>query len=219
MRKVIIATPAHDGRVNAEYAYSLAETVRMAALIGIDARILILPGEAIIQKARSELVRDALGAGVDDLIFIDSDQEWRPEWVLRLLNHQVDCVGGAVRKKSEAEAYNVSVKGDRIRVDQEHQLLVVDGLGTGFIRLSRRAMLVLWEAGQPYQDDFGKHCRWMFTIAVKDGRLVSEDINMATTLAQAGIQIYLDPSMTCSHIGRKKYTGDFQAYLRRLQQG
>ena len=215
MRRVIIATPAHDGRVDAEYAYSLAETIRLGERSGIDIRMLIMPGEAIIQKARSELIRDAIKFEFDDLIFIDSDQSWKPEWVMRLLNHQVDCVGGAVRIKSEAESYNVNIKR-AIQEDEGKQLLLVGGLGTGFIRLSKRAMQVLWEAGTPYQDDYGNHCRWVLQIDVKNGRIVSEDINMAATLAKAGIQVYLDPTITCDHIGRKKYTGDFMQYLRRI---
>ena len=216
MRKVIIATPAHDGRCDAEYTYALAETIRLGTQTGYDIRILILPGEALIQKARSELVMDALQYGFDDLIFIDSDQSWKPEWVLRLLHHPVDCVGGAVRKKSDEEAYNVRVAGAKIQMDQTLKLLIVDGLGTGFLRLSKAALQALWDRSEPYMDDYGKACRLVFEVRVDNGRLVSEDIGMASKLAAAGIKIYLDPVITCDHIGRKKYSGNFLRYLRAL---
>lgn len=215
----MIATPAHDGRCDVEYAYSLAETIRLCTQIGIDARPVFWPGEAIIQRARCELVKIALRCKVHDLIFIDSDQGWNPKWVPQLLQYPVDCVGGAVVKKSEAkEDYNVRVAGASVPVDPKTGLLIVDGLGTGFLRLSARAMQALWNASEEYRDDQGQINRWMFDIRIVDGRLVSEDIGMAAKLKAAGIETYLDAGITCDHIGRKKFTGDFSRWLESRQE-
>lgn len=217
--RVMIAVPSHDGRCDVEFAYALAETVRLCTQIGIDVRPVFWPGEALIQRARNELVKIALQAGLSDLIFIDSDQEWKPEWVVQLLRYPVDCVGGAVIKKDEKrEHYNVSnPQGLDIPVDPATGLLRVNGVGTGFLRLSARAMEALWDASEEYRDDQNERNRMMFDVRVVNGRLVSEDIGMALKLRGAGIETYLDPTITCSHIGRKKFTGDFDAWLYALQ--
>src|SRR5262245_36425849 len=98
--KVIIATPAHDGRVEAGFALCLAETVRLGCALGVDVRFLAWPGEAILQFARNELFALAYGSDATDLIWIDGDEEWEPQWVMQLLKHPVDVVGGTARRKS-----------------------------------------------------------------------------------------------------------------------
>jgi len=218
LRRVMIATPVHDGRCDVEYAHAMGETIRLCTMIGIDARPLYWPGEALVQVARIRLLEHALRFRFDDMIFIDADQEWKPEWVPQLLKYPVDCVGGAVIKKDErAESYNVHAKSIHVPVCPNTGLLMPDGLGTGFLRLSMNAMRALWLNSEEFLDDFGNHLRWAFDVRPVNGRLVGEDIGMAMKLKAAGIQVYLDPTITCAHIGRKKFTGDFGAWLKRLQ--
>ena len=217
MRRVLIGTPAYDGTVGVHYTHSLLETVRQGLKHDMDIRAVFMPYDSLIQRSRNDLVKIALESGVDDLIFIDADQEWNPDWVLQLLRHRVDCVGGAVRKKSDIESYNVRATGVDIPIDIATGLMVVEGLGTGFLRLSRHAMLTLWERGEEYRDDSGKVNRWMFDIGPVDGRLMGEDIFMTATLRSAGIAVHLDQTITCSHIGVKKWDGDFAAWLKKLK--
>ena len=213
-RRVMIGTPAHDGRCDVEYAYSLVESVRLCTQGGIDARPVFWPGEALVQLARCHLVKLALEAECSDLIFIDSDQAWKPQWVPQLLRHGVDVVGGAVRKKTEHESYNVHANTINLPLESEG-LLAIDGIGTGFLRLSQKALLALWDNSEPVTDDFGNHLRWMFELKRENGRVVGEDIGMCKKLKSLGFQIYVDTSITCDHIGRKKFSGDFHGWLDR----
>lgn len=217
-RRVMIGTPSYDGTVGVHYAHSLVETVRLCALVGCDCRVVFMAFDALIQRARNDLVKIALEAEFDDLVFIDADQEWKPEWVLQLLRHPVDCVGGAVRKKHDIETYNVRAESAEIPIDPKTGLMAVQGLGTGFLRLGQRALRALWEGSEEYRDDSGKRNRWMFDVRPVNRRLVSEDIFIASKLQDAGIETYLDPTITCSHIGTKKWDGNFAAWLSRLKQ-
>jgi hypothetical protein len=217
MRKVMIGTPSYDGTVEVRYTFSLVETIRLGVLGGVEIRPVFMAFDSLIQRSRNDLVKLALESQYDDLVFIDADQEWKPEWVMQLLRYPVDCVGGAVRKKSDVESYNVRAASHNIPVDPKTGLMEVLGLGTGFLRLSRKAMLELWSRAEPYTDDTGKQNRWMFDVRPVNGRLMGEDIFMTETLRNAGIPVYLDPSITCSHIGIKKWDGDFAAWLKRLQ--
>ena len=218
MRRVLIGTPAHDGRVDVWYANSLAGTIRLCMREGVDLREVYMSYDSIVQNARNDLVKVALESGFDDLVFIDSDQDWKPEWLLKLLDYPVDCVGAAVRKKTDAqELYNVKSETLHIPVDMRTGLLMVDSLGCGFIRFSRKALQILWDNSEEYCV-FGKEkSRWIFDIRPVNGVLVGEDTMVSMKLKAHGIQTYLDQHMTCGHIGPKKWTGDFADWLKRAQ--
>jgi glycosyltransferase involved in cell wall biosynthesis len=154
--------------------------------------------------------------GCDDLVFIDSDIEWQPEWFFRLLNYDVDVVGGTYPKKGDHEEYVVR-KINNTDIDRTTGLLEVDGLGTGFIRLSKRAIQHLWDTSEPYVDKKDNlERRMVFDVVIIDHDMVSEDILMCMKLQDGGFKIYLDPTMTCNHIGTKKYTGDFKHWYNTL---
>jgi hypothetical protein len=217
-RRVIIATPAHDRKTFADYTYSYGETIRLGAEAGILIRGLLWPGESLVQVARNKLLKRAIEVGVDDLLFIDADQAWDAGAALRLLSHPVDCVGfPVVKKENDGEAYNVRLPGYPVPRCPTTGLLEVLGIGTGFLRLTRKAMLALWNASEEYVDDFGHRDRWIFPVGPVSGRLVSEDMAASFKLRQAGIKVYADPSFTCEHAGPKVWRGDFAAYLAKIE--
>lgn len=214
MRNVMIGTPCYDGRVDCRFADALVGTVKMA---GPDIAIhpVYMPNDALIQRSRNDLMKMAVEGGVDDLIFIDSDQAWKPEWIFQLLAHPVDVVAGAVPKKSDIEQYNVRCAQAPL-VDLATGLLVVDGVGTGFLRLSRRALLAVWMAAPEYRNE-GKASRMAFDVRIIDGLLYSEDTVFCEMLKAQGFRIHVDASMTCTHVGAKVWSGDFAGYLARLR--
>ena len=155
----------------------------------------------------------ALQQGYDDLIWIDTDIEWQPEWFFKLLEYPVDVVGGTYRKKGDREEYVFSGFGKK---DPDTGLIEVNGLGTGFLRMSRAAMQYLWDSNQSYidnKDDTER--RMIFDIIIKDRDLVSEEIYALRKLIDGGFKIWLDPSMTCNHTGPYKFIGSFQNWVDR----
>ena len=211
-RRVLIATPAHDHKTHAIFTHAYGETIRLGCQTGIDIRGVFWPGEALVQTARNEIVKLALEHAFDDLVFIDSDQGWKPDCVMRLLAYPVDCVGGAVVKKADAESYNVRAAKRPIPRCPSTGLLRLD-VGTGFLRLSRKALQALWEGSEAYCDDWGKTLRWVFDVRPVNGRLVSEDMTVCAKLAAAGIEVHVDPAITCDHAGTKVWKGDFAKWL------
>lgn len=216
MRRVMIATPCREGHTSVWYNCSLNETLKLSNKLGVEIYPVYEPYDALIQRARNFLIALALESGVDDVIFIDADQEWNPQWIFDLLNYPVDVVGAAVPKKSESEEYNVRCNSLPIPVDIDTGLLIVDGLGTGLIRFSRKALLSLWDSSEEYGSN-GRLCRMIFDVKVRNLELISEDNIACEKLREHGFKIYLDRKMTCGHIGSKKYTGNFDAYLKALE--
>ena len=223
MRRVLLGTPSHDGKVDVYYAHSLAESVRLCSRKDIDLRPLFMAYDSIVQNARNDIVALAVRNDFDDLIFADADQEWRPEWIPKLLSYPVDCVGAAVRKKSDREElYNVRASKGAISFVPHQSAPILTAyemaLGCGFLRLSKKALQVLWNSSEEYTVFRGKEqSRWIFDIRPVNGVLTGEDTMMNFKLAKHGIATWVDPHMTCGHVGVKKYDGDFASYLARLR--
>ena len=211
--KVLIATPAHDGRLDVWYTTSLVNSIRIAQDKGIFLHPVFMSYDALVQRARNDLFRLAVEGEYDHMIFIDADLEWNPMWIMELLERPEDVVGGTYRKKTdEAEMYVAKTKN----LDVENGLIKVDGLGTGFVKLSKTAVAALWEASQPYQNE-GRESRMVCNVQVVDGQLMSEDVMLFKKLGELGFDVWLAPHMTCCHIGTKKFYGDFVDFANRLR--
>lgn len=210
MLKVLIATPAYDGRLDVWYTNSLVNSVRVAQEQGIFLHPVFMSYDALVQRARNDLFRLALE--YDAVIWIDSDLEWNPMWIMELLGSGKDVIGGTYRKKTDdAELYTVKTNN----LESKDGLIKVDGLGMGFVKMSKKAVQALWDASQPYQNE-GREGRMICDIQIVDGQLVSEDNVVTRKLADLGFDIWLDPRMTCCHIGTKKFYGNFEDFAKRL---
>jgi len=212
MRKVLIATPALDGRLDVWYTNSLVNSVRIAQENDIFLHPVFMSYDALVQRARNDLF--ALALDYDAVIWIDSDLEWHPMWIMELLGSDKDVVGGTYRKKTDdAELYTVKTHS----LEEKDGLVKVESLGLGFVKMSKKAVQDLWDASPEYQNE-GKTCRMICNVEVIDGQLVSEDNAVMRKLASLGYDIWLDPRMTCCHIGTKKFYGNFEDYANRLKQ-
>lgn len=218
-RRVLIATPvAADGSLSIYYVDSLTNSMRGAASRNVELYPVYLTNDVLIQRARNSLIAIAIEADVDDLIWIDSDIQWQPDDIFRLLEYPVDVVGGTYRKKTDEEQYPVQVRGNSIPIDPATGLLEVDGLGTGFLRLSRKALQAVWnDSGAKKYQNKGKIEKWICEILVENEEVIGEDIVLCHKLQRLGFKIYLDPLLTCNHVGQKVYAGNFAEYLVKLQ--
>ncbi len=209
MKKVLIGTPCYDGRLDVWYVNSLMSTIRMGIEHGIEITPMWVSFDALIQRARNDTIHIAMEGGFDDLIWIDSDIEWQPEWFFKLLEYPQDVVGGTYRKKGDKEEYVIR-KTDNSPIDPVTGLLEVSGLGTGFVKMSRRAMQYLWDTSKPYIDPKdNKERRMIFDVVIENNDMISEDITAFLKLSNGGFKIWLDTTMTCNHIGPYKFKGDF----------
>jgi glycosyltransferase involved in cell wall biosynthesis len=214
MRKVMIGTPCYSGSVDVWYTNSLVNTIKLSYEKGVEIIPMWVSFDALIQRARNDTIQIALDLGVDDLIWIDSDIEWEPEWFFKLLEYPVDVVGGTYRKKGDREEY-VYRPSTNTRPDPATGLIENTGLGTGFVRMSKSAMQYLWDTSKPYIDPKdNRERRMIFDVVIENGNLVSEDINAFFKLSKGGFKIWMDPAMTCNHIGPYKFKGDYQQWAK-----
>ena len=212
MRRVLIGTPSYDGRVDVWFANSLIETVKMAEKKGIFVHAIYTSYDSLVQRARNSLIKLAIDGKYDDLFFIDSDTEWEPEWFFNLLERPEPIVGGALIKKTEKEGYTVKLLDKKLKHSEDKKLLEVDGVGTGFMKVSKFAFDKLWLASDPYTSEGEQH-RMVFDIKVENGDLISEDYVLCNKWKSLGYKVWLDPTITCNHIGIKKFKGNFKKFI------
>jgi hypothetical protein len=206
----MIGSPSYSGNIDVWYTNSLVNTVKMSYNHDVEITPMWVSFDALIQRARNDTIHIALEGGFDDLIWIDTDIEWQPEWLFQLLDYPVDVVGGTYRKKGDREEYVVRQPG---LIDPRTGLMEVQGLGTGFLRLSRKAMQYLWDTNKPYIDKKdNKERRMIFDVIIANDDLMSEDIYALQKLIDGGFKIWMDPKMTCNHIGPYKFTGSFEQW-------
>lgn len=217
-RKVMIGTPCYDGRIDVWYANSLMNTIKESYKHDVEITPMWVSFDALLQRARNDTIQLALEVDVDALIWIDSDIEWQPDWFFKLLDYDHDVVGGTYPKKGDKEEYVLRQVSKR-QVDPSTGLLEVDGLGTGFVKMSKKAMQYLWDVSKPYIDPKDmKERRMIFDVVInEDHSMVSEDIHAFNKLKDGGFNIYLDTNMCCNHIGPYKFKGNFKNWFNKTQ--
>ena len=209
----MIGTPCYDGRIDVWYTNSLVNTIKLSKEHGVEITPIWVSFDALIQRARNDTIHIALDGDYDDLIWIDSDIEWQPEWFFQLLNYEEDVVGGTYRKKGDKEEY--VIRQLQKKPLKQNGLLEVDGLGTGFVKMSRKACQYLWDVSPPYLDrKDNRERRMVFDVRLVGDDLMSEDIWAFETLKKGGFQIWMDPNMTCNHTGPYKFKGDFKSWYK-----
>lgn len=212
----MIGTPCYDGRLDVWYTNSLIETFKISKEKNIEITPIWVSFDALIQRARNDTIQIARDGDFDDLIWIDSDIEWQADWFYKLLDYDLDVVGATYPKKSDKEEY-VLKQSKKSNFYKDTTLVEVDGLGTGFARMSKKAINYLWDSSDSYIDTKdNKERRMICDVQLIDKQMYSEDIVMFMKLKQGGFKIYLDTSMTCNHIGPKKFTGNFSNYYRNI---
>jgi hypothetical protein len=210
MRFIAIATPSYDGNVSIEYASSLASTISICEKNGIIVHNFFYSGEAIVQSARNKLFSLIDRNKYECTVFIDSDISWNPKDILKLIDNSKDVIGATYRKKQDKESYvfNGIIKDDGF-------ISEVDNLGFGFIKLSSKAMSLLWNSSESYIDD-GTKCKNIFEVIVKDGQMYSEDISACSKLKTLGLSIYLDKTINLIHSGRVNFKGNFYEWSKSI---
>ncbi len=208
---ILVLTPTIDGKLTTAYTSSLVNTIFACLQKGINVSVMTFDHDPILQHSRNVLLDRALNSDIDSAIWIDSDIEWKPEDFIKLATSVHEVIGGTYRKKNDIEEYVVGNTYTGIS-----NLTEVSHLGFGFIKMSYNAMKKLSESSDKYNDMDGLLSN-AFEIKIINGEMHSEDVVVCHKLKQLGFKVYLDKSITCNHIGTKKYIGDFNEWHKTIQ--
>lgn len=217
MKRIFVAVPAYTGSVTVETVESLQAEQVEAFRRKHGFAVCYKQQDPIIHRCRNYLVQTFLETDYTDLVFLDSDVGFPMGTLCRLAEHPVDIVGALYPRREEPTSYPVRWIEDRPFLEaNEHGLLEVDGIPTGCLRISRRAVEKMVEA---HKDDFyltgeGKKNYPLFDFVRRNGILYGEDYTFCHKAREAGFGIWLDPEIDMTHTGHKVYHGNVGAWLK-----
>jgi hypothetical protein len=97
---IAVLTPCFGGMVTAAYHSSMQDFQPACYARGIRLRSKLIAGDALITRARAELVAWFLDSDATHLLFVDADIGFEPEQFFRMLAFDADVVAAAYPTKS-----------------------------------------------------------------------------------------------------------------------
>lgn len=217
-KSVFIALPAYDFKVSLKLAVSLAKFSRASAEHGIDIQIGSICGCSVVSRARNLLAKDMLESKCDYLLFIDSDINFEPDDIFRLMAWGSDPKKGIVaavpRTRNESKVYIATLDYD------ENGDLTMNGMGlvrakrvaTAFM-LVRREVFETLEKEHPewayYDSKTDRTLSCMFDFELSEEGYIGEDFLFCDRVRSHGFEVWIDPTITLGHMGVQEYVGNY----------
>ena len=216
-RKLMIAIPCYDGKVNIRTAFAIAELVPKLDKMGVRLNLVHMSGCSIITKARNKLVRNFMESDCTDFLFVDSDVVINTDAVTRILalSSDKDVVAGSYPRRSKDAKFFLDFYLDedgQLEFD-EHGLMRVESVSTGFMLIRRHVIEHMIEKHPEWKyqgDGDGETEHALFDFMILDGQYIGEDYAFCLRARQDGFKIYLDPMISLPHIGTEEFTRDFE---------
>ena len=213
MAHITLATPMYGGVCSGAFMKSVLQLAQAVSNAGHQLNFIDLSNESLITRARNTLTEMFLRSMSDYLLFIDADQGFDAQAVVRMINENVDLIGAAVPMKAinwarvkkavldgkenldeHTAIFNVNMNKEQRKMLKENPNTIaeVDYMGTGLMLISRNGSIVF---GDPIYDF------WQTTIDEQSDRLLSEDYQFCKLWKESGGKIYLAPYVRVSHAG------------------
>lgn len=203
---------------------SLAASVPLIEKAGWDHAMVTEIGCPYISGARAAMLRKALDAQADVIVFIDHDLSWSPDALLKLIEAKGDVVAGLYRFKKDGEPHYMGVLDDnadgspKVRDDG---CIKATRVPAGFLKVTKEAVgkfmakypeLVYGPAYNPSVD--------LFNHGAHKGAWWGEDYAFSRNWLDAGGEIWIVPDIDLHHhTADKKYAGNYHEFLLRQPGG
>lgn len=176
-------------------------------------------GNPYISAARATMLRKALDAKADVIVFIDHDLSWRPGDLLKLIETPGDVVGGTYRFKSDDVHYmgTIHTHADLTPVVRADGAIRARLLPAGFLKITTQAVDKFMK-GYPHLC-YGERYRQsvdLFNHGAHEGLWWGEDYAFCRNWEAIGGEAWLVPDLSLTHHGEKPYPGNFHEFM--LQQ-
>ena len=231
--KLIIATPFYEMKGWSPYISSLAATMTLLARVGIDTDYWELAGDSYVERAKNTIMTKFLEvADATHLLMIDSDMQWDPMAVMKMLQLPDEVlVGSYPQKNSWGKWTSIPQWEEDQETKKKHpvgrtledgtHLLLSEHLAGGFMMIHRSALEKFREKFPDlrYYDssaDPGEPNRQYIQFSecvTKDGVRWGEDRIFGQRLKECGVEVMILPNINFGHYGVKGWLGNFQDAL------
>jgi hypothetical protein len=241
MIQLFVATPCFGGLVTATYSASVLKLDRACTAKGITLECRFGAGDAMITRARAELVASFLETPATHILFIDADIGFEPEQVFRLLDFNADVTAAAyplkyldwdkIKRAADASRPNLATAAlNYVLMWHGGQVTVKNGFARvrfaagGFLLARRSAIERLCNAHPELAyrhvhltDKTTKSTRVALFDPIIDkdtGEYLSEDYAFCKRWTNMGGEIWTDTQSKLSHTGPITFQGDLSSQFR-----
>lgn len=195
---------------------SLQASIPLITADGWDDGMVSEIGNPYISAARSYMLRKALDAGADVIVFIDHDLSWKPQDMLDLINTEGDVVAGLYRFKKDDEEY-MGVLDDidgmpQVRADG---CIKATRVPAGFLKITKGAVNKFMNAYPDlcYGPKFNLSVD-LFNHGAHKGAWWGEDYAFSRNWIDCGGEIWIKPNLDLNHhASEKAYQGNYHKFL------
>jgi predicted O-methyltransferase YrrM len=220
---VMLATPAYNPP-GLEFINIRDMVARDLQTNAIACTTLTSPGDSLVMRGRHTLMAEFLKSDCTHLLFWDVDIEPKdPSIVRQMLATGHDIIGGACPFRSEGGGVVCNIRQvdkDRGMVDTDDvQCVEVSEVGTGFLLMSRKAIVRMCEAYPDlmYFSDlptgYGEPMWSLFDTIIVDRRFLSEDYFFCKLWKDMGGTVHVYVPFEARHWGRKGFEASIAGAL------
>lgn len=212
-QKVMLATTSYDN-CDCSYTFSIARSREALTAAGIQSAYYLLQGNCHVDDARNAVVRDFLESDCTEMVFLDADVSWEPDTLVALCQIDKDLVGGVYPYRRESDEETMPVR-HLPEVKVEGDLIEVEGLPTGFMKIKRGLLERMAETAKHYLKDEGKPHPVIFERDYFGGGRRGGDIRFCMVWREMGGKVYAAPELRLGHCGKMVLKDSLGASLRR----
>jgi len=232
--KLMIGTPMYGSRCHGAYLHSVLSLIKLCGVLGVQIGVSSICSESLLQRSRNYVVDEFLRSGFTHLILIDTDIQFKPEYVISFLMMDKDMVGAQYPEKKMIQWETIinAVKEGNVEDEEKlHELagdlvdnrlvptdiVEVDVLKMGFVMIKRQ---VFDKLQLSYPEHFYKpdhigianfdgirRIQMFFSVEIdpETRKLATEYEFFCKMWRKIGGKIYMCPWMVLSHVGLRWY--------------
>ena len=212
--KILIGTPAYGGQCYTAYTEALLYSVIMLSRHGIQVDIKFINNQ-IVTRARNMIASIFMDEkSYTHLMFIDSDVKWNPEYILMLLQNDLECSIGIYPNKKyfkvdQTIKLNPSSSFFIPHINKGDNLLKIKYAATGFMLLKKSAFYRIQKDVEKFYLPGSTNEPILlynyFDCKVIDNDYLTEDYYFSYLFNKNGGEIWADKRISLLHIGQHEY--------------
>ena len=227
---IFIAMPCYDS-VKINTMLSVVKLIQQLGKSGIEVGIHTMKSP-LIHQARNYLTSVFLTTEYQYLLFIDSDVEFDPESVLKMLIAKKNIVCTPYRVKSadiNQHLYTVEFKDPKNILILAGGLVEIEAGPTGLMLIDRKVfekiiknrpdLKIKNRVNPGIKEDEKSHGFYylFFDFAFEDGYTIGEDLSFCKLARKEGFKLYANIDSMTAHRGEYAWTGKFGDSLRSIK--
>jgi hypothetical protein len=229
---ILLCSPSFNRSVDLGFMQSVLNLCMDCVQTGISITF-YTPYNSLIAIARNSCIDTFMKGEYTHLLFIDTDESFETEQVIRLLQSDFPLVGAFVPLKkynidklvntgTDSEKYqsmlkyNFGITKDKdektnnTNVDIKNEFVNVIKIGTGFMMLKRDVIEKMEKEYPEYISENDEKIKdyFLFQTVVENKVFIGEDFFFCKLWKKMGGEIWADTKSKVNHIGTHTFTGD-----------